>query len=162
MNERAIFIAALDRASPADRAAYLDEACAGDPALRERVEALLRSHEEAGEFPGKLGPQRLADEFAARESDDTRTAPAADADEDLDFLDPSDKPDSIGRLGHYEVKEVVGRGGMGVVLKAFDEQLHRVVAIKVMAPQLAASATARQRFTREARAQAAVAHEHVV
>src|SRR5262249_34432812 len=56
----------------------------------------------------------------------------------------------------------VGRGGMGVVLKAFDETLHRVVAIKVMAPQLATSATARQRFTREARAQAAVSHDHVV
>src|SRR5262249_35640382 len=63
MNERDIFIEALDRDTPAGRAAYLDEACAGDPALRERVEALLRSHEEAGEFPGKLAPQRLADEF---------------------------------------------------------------------------------------------------
>jgi hypothetical protein len=51
---------------------------------------------------------------------------------------------------------------MGLVFRAFDETLHRVVAIKVMAPQLAASASARQRFTREARAQAAVAHEHVV
>ena len=46
---------------------------------------------------------------------------------------------------------------MGVVLKAFDARLHRVVAIKVMAPQLATGATARQRFTREARAAAAVA-----
>src|SRR5262249_57760519 len=57
---------------------------------------------------------------------------------------------------------VIGGGGMGVVLKAFDENLHRVVAIKVMAPQLAASATARQRFVREARAAAAVTHDHVV
>ena len=88
--------------------------------------------------------------------------PRPDGDEGLDFLDPSDKPGSLGRLGHYEVLEVVGRGGMGVVLKAFDENLHRVVAIKVMAPQLAASATARQRFTREARAAAAVTHDHVV
>src|SRR5207248_4354742 len=86
----------------------------------------------------------------------------ADADDGLDCLDPSDKPGSRGRLGHYEVQEVVGRGGMGVVLKAFDERLHRVVAVKVMAPQLAASATARRRFTREARAAAAVTHDHVV
>jgi len=162
MNERAIFIEALDRDTPADRAAYLDEACAGDPALRERVEALLRSHEEAGEFPGKLTPQRLAEGFAARESDDTRAAPAADGDAGLEFLEPSDKPGSIGRLSHYEVREVVGRGGMGVVLRAFDERLHRVVAIKVMASQLATSATARRRFTREARAAAAVTHDHVV
>jgi formylglycine-generating enzyme required for sulfatase activity len=58
--------------------------------------------------------------------------------------------------------EVIGRGGMGVVLKAFDAALHRVVAIKVMAPELATSATARKRFEREARAAAAVSHDHVV
>ena len=57
---------------------------------------------------------------------------------------------------------MVGRGGMGTVFRAFDERLHRVVAIKVMAAGLAATATARQRFTREARAAAAVCHEHVV
>src|SRR5262249_14681960 len=68
----------------------------------------------------------------------------------------------LGRLGHYEVLEVVGRGGMGVVLRAFDERLHRVVAIKVMAAQLATSATARKHFTREAQAAAAVSHDHVV
>jgi WD40 repeat protein len=163
MNERAIFIEALDRDTPADRVAYLDAACAGDPALRERVEALLRSHEAAGDFPGKLAPQRLADEFAARESDATRTGPSApDGGEGLDFLAPSERPGSLGRLGHYEVQALVGRGGMGVVLKAFDENLHRVVAVKVMAPQLAANATARQRFTREARAAAAVTHDHIV
>src|SRR5262249_38620446 len=61
-----------------------------------------------------------------------------------------------------EILEVVGRGGMGVVLKGFDEKLHRVVAIKVLAAELAVSGTARQRFTREARAAAAVSHEHVV
>jgi hypothetical protein len=96
-------------------------------------------------------------------TDDTRTGPtAADDGDEIGFLDPSEKPGSMGRLGHYEVQEVVGRGGMGVVLKAFDERLHRVVAIKVMAPQLASSATARRRFTREARAAAAVTHDHIV
>jgi serine/threonine protein kinase len=60
------------------------------------------------------------------------------------------------------VLEVIGRGGMGVVLKAFDTSLHRIVAIKVMAWQLATNATARRRFTREARAAAAVSHDHVV
>jgi serine/threonine protein kinase len=82
--------------------------------------------------------------------------------ESLDFLTPCDKPGVLGLLGTYEVREVIGRGGMGVVLKAFDEQLNRVVAIKVMAPQFATSATARQRFRREARAAAAVAHDHVI
>ena len=74
----------------------------------------------------------------------------------------SRKPGSLGRLGHYEIQEVIGRGGMGIVLRAFDEKLHRVVAIKVMAPQLATSATARRRFTREAQAAAAVTHDHIV
>src|SRR5262245_34300897 len=162
MNERAIFIEALDRDTPADRAAYLDEACAGDPALRERVEALLRSHEEAGEFPGNLAPQRLAEEFAARGPGDTQTVPAANADEDLDFLTPSDKPGVMGRLGHYDILEVIGRGGMGIVLRAFDDKLHRVVAIKVMETALAATSPPRKRFLREARAAAKVRHEHVV
>src|SRR5262249_28544362 len=80
----------------------------------------------------------------------------------LDFLSRSQKPDSLGRLAHYEVQEVIGRGGMGVVLRAFDEELHRVVAIKVMARQLAPNAAARKRFKREAQAVAAVIHDHIV
>ena len=48
--------------------------------------------------------------------------------------------DSLGRLGHYEVLEVVGHGGMGIVMRAFDEKLHRVIAIKALAPALATSA----------------------
>jgi serine/threonine protein kinase len=81
---------------------------------------------------------------------------------DLFFLRPSDRPDVLGMLGHYEVSEVIGQGGMGVVLKAFDPPLHRLVAIKVMAPAVAGSATARRRFTREAQAAAAVCHDHIV
>ena len=80
----------------------------------------------------------------------------------LDFLEPSDQPGSIGRLGVYEVSEVVGRGGMGVVLKAFDPSLHRVVAVKVLAPYLAHNPQARKRFIREAQAIAAVCHDHVI
>jgi serine/threonine-protein kinase len=80
----------------------------------------------------------------------------------LDFLAPPDGPGQLGRLGHYVVLEEIGRGGMGVVLKARDEVLNRIVAVKVMAPGLAAVATARQRFTREAQAAAAVGHDNVV
>src|SRR5262249_13027712 len=80
----------------------------------------------------------------------------------LDFLSPSTTPGSLGRLGHYEVLEVSGRGGMGIVLRAFDEKLHRVVAIKVLASALAAHGSARQRFVREARAAAAVTHDNVI
>jgi serine/threonine-protein kinase len=79
----------------------------------------------------------------------------------LDFLAPSDWPDSLGRLGPYEVKGVLGRGGMGLVLKAVDPALTRTVAIKVLSTHLATCGAARQRFLREARAAAAVVHEHV-
>jgi serine/threonine protein kinase len=159
MTEHDLFAAALQIESMDERSAYLDRVCGDDDPLRRRVEVLLRAHARAGDF---LGAPAVA-AFAAGESADTRTGPSGpSADEPLDFLAPSDTPGSIGRLGHNEVREVVGRGGMGVVLKAFDETLHRVVAIKVMAPRLATSATARRRFTREARAAAAVTHDHIV
>jgi serine/threonine-protein kinase len=79
-----------------------------------------------------------------------------------EFLGPPAQPGELGTLGPYRVLAVIGRGGMGVVLKALDERLGRVVAVKVLAPQLAASDTARRRFDREARAAAAVVHEHAV
>jgi serine/threonine protein kinase len=80
----------------------------------------------------------------------------------LRFLEPSDEPGSIGRLDSYEILEVVGAGGMGVVLRGWDPTLRRVVAIKVLAAHLANSAAAERRFVREAQAAAAVSHDHVV
>jgi uncharacterized protein (TIGR03067 family) len=80
----------------------------------------------------------------------------------LDLLAPSEEPSRLGRLGTYEVSGVIGAGGMGVVLKAVDPALDRVVAIKVMAPHLAHSGTARRRFSREAKAAAAVLHPNVI
>jgi hypothetical protein len=80
----------------------------------------------------------------------------------LSFLEPCDDPTRLGRLGPYEVTDVIGRGGFGVVFKAFDPSLGRFVAIKVLAPYLASNVAARQRFAREGRAAAAVSHQHVV
>ncbi len=80
----------------------------------------------------------------------------------LDSLGPTDDPESLGRIGGYEVTGVVGAGGMGVVLKAHDRSLDRIVAIKVMAPHLASSGSARKRFAREAKAAAAVLHPNVI
>lgn len=80
----------------------------------------------------------------------------------VDLLAPSDDERMLGRLGAYEIAGVVGSGGMGVVLKAFDRPLNRYVAIKLLAPHLAGSAAARQRFSREAQAAAAVVHENVI
>ena len=80
----------------------------------------------------------------------------------LDFLSAPSHPEMLGRMGRYEIEKVVGAGGMGVVLKGHDGELNRPVAIKVLAPHLAHSGVARQRFAREGRAAAAVVHEHVV
>ena len=80
----------------------------------------------------------------------------------LDFLQPTDQPGMLGCFGGYEVLALVASGGMGIVLKARDPGLSRVVALKILPPALAANALARARFIREARAAAAVVHEHVV
>ena len=80
----------------------------------------------------------------------------------LDSLGPTDDPESLGRIGGYEVTGVIGAGGMGVVLKAHDRSLDRIVAIKVMSPHLASSGSARKRFAREAKAAAAVLHPNVI
>jgi len=80
----------------------------------------------------------------------------------LRSLAPTDDPRMLGRIGPFEVQGVIGSGGMGVVLKGFDPALNRTVAIKVLAPHLALSGSARRRFAREARAAAAVVHENVV
>lgn len=80
----------------------------------------------------------------------------------LDSLAPTDDPHRLGRIGTYEISGVVGVGGMGVVLKGIDPALDRVVAIKVMAPRLANNEAARRRFSREAKAAAAVLHPNVI
>jgi serine/threonine-protein kinase len=80
----------------------------------------------------------------------------------LDFLEPSDSPAMLGRLGQYDIIEPLGCGGMGIVLKGYDQDLNRYVAIKVLAPHYATSSAARKRFAREAQASAAVVHPHVV
>jgi serine/threonine protein kinase len=78
------------------------------------------------------------------------------------LLAPPSQPEMLGRLGRYAVERLIGAGGMGIVFKGFDAELNRPVSIKVLAPHLAGSGAARQRFSREARAAAAVVHEHVV
>ncbi|MCA9062039.1 MAG: serine/threonine protein kinase [Planctomycetaceae bacterium] len=77
-------------------------------------------------------------------------------------LAPASHPEMLGRIGRYDVERLIGSGGMGVVFKAFDTELNRPVAVKILAPYLAGSGAARKRFSREARAAAAVVHEHVV
>ncbi len=82
--------------------------------------------------------------------------------EEIDFLAPPQQPDEIGRMGNYRVLDVLGIGGMGVVFRAEDPKLKRLVALKVMKPAIAASRSAKDRFLREAEATAAIEHDHIV
>ena len=161
MHEQSIFLAALEIDDARLRSEYLDEACGGDDQLRWQVEGLLAAHERSGAFLDQPALQHRAARFPGEATSGQHGAdPPGEV--DLSFLEPSNRPGSLGRLRHYDVQEIVGRGGCGIVLKAFDEKLQRVVAIKIMAPGLAATSPARKRFLREARATAAIRHENVV
>jgi len=78
------------------------------------------------------------------------------------ILDTPRHPEMMGRIGDYDIEREVGRGGMGIVLKAHEAELNRPLAIKVLAPHLASHGTARARFAKEARSAAGVIHPNVI
>jgi serine/threonine protein kinase len=132
-----IFHAALERDRPA-RAAYLDQATAGDLDLRREVESLLASHERSS---------------SAGFLDVPAWGVAADV-----LLD-DEHPSLSGRtIGPYLIGEEIGRGGMGVVYAAEDTRLGRKVALKALPDEYARDPIRRERLAREARAAAALSH----
>jgi serine/threonine protein kinase len=155
MTDEIIFATALEIVDPVERASYLDSACGGDTSLRRNVEGLLRAYDRAGDFLERPALTTPSTTRTFNEGDGE--APA-----DLSFLAPPTRPGAIGRIEHYEVLEVLGRGGFGIVFRAFDERLQRVVAVKVLSPALVTTSPARKRFLREARSSARVRHENVV
>jgi serine/threonine protein kinase/formylglycine-generating enzyme required for sulfatase activity len=168
MSEQSIFLSALEIADPAEREAFLNDACGSDARLRTEIEALLQSHAAAGDFlktPAleQVAAPALPTVMLVESTDDQHDAAADDPLADLRvLLQASSAAGSLGRLGHYEVHEVLGRGAFGIVVRAFDDKLHRMVAIKLMNPELAATSPPRKRFLREARSAAAVKHENIV
>ncbi len=149
---KSIFLKALELPMPAERSAFVEQACAGQPELKGRVEVLLKTAHD---------PDSLLDQpISAIEA--THVSPREPGSESLGFLDPCDVPGSLGQIGSYVVLEFIGRGGMGIVVRAMDAKLNRIVAIKVLAPEFAGNPQARKRFKREAQAAAAVSHDHVV
>ena len=78
------------------------------------------------------------------------------------FLEPAQEEGELGRIGGFAIRRVLGAGGMGLVAGGNDLQLGRQVAIKVMRRAVAADPVARERFLKEARAMAALEHDHVV
>src|SRR5262245_15698601 len=125
MTEETIFLAALEKKDPTERAAYLDGACGNDQALRQRVEALLRSHQDPDSFLDVPAMARQAADAGdpdvttctpaheavdpegepTPESPDRSRAGPATRDEALAFLAPAREAGSLGRLDHYEVLE---------------------------------------------------------
>jgi len=92
----------------------------------------------------------------------SQSSPALTAGKSFPFLAPPDGPGEIGWLAQYRVLELCGEGGMGYVFKAEDTQLQRLVALKVMKPDRTDDLPSRTRFLREARATAAIKHDHIV
>jgi len=141
--------------------------------LLAHVETCTRCQQRISELAGQAAMWHAvkAAISAADGSDQQRCFPLMNLDQSVihwtesmakQLLLPPTHPEMLGRLGRYEVERLIGTGGMGVVFKAFDTELNRPVAIKLLAPYLASSGPARKRFSREARAAAAVVHQHVV
>ncbi|MBL8890942.1 MAG: protein kinase [Planctomycetaceae bacterium] len=140
--------------------------------LREVEQHVDSCHECMQLLEVEVGAQSADSEIIQSLAETIESIPALVADELLDLgpstasllrmLGPTDDPNMLGRIGNYEVAAIIGRGGMGVVFKAFDRSLHRYVAIKMLLPHLAESAAARKRFAREAKAAAAVVDDHVM
>jgi hypothetical protein len=145
-----IFSTALEKKTAEERTDYLDQACGAEAALRGQVERLLDAHPHAMDFLAQPAVDRRQFNSHDAPEDLTSVSPTSDPEaiprdrahgtdmvetldderaEDvqsaLSFLQPSEKPGSLGRLAHYEVMEVLGKGGFGIVVKALDEKLHR-------------------------------------
>jgi tetratricopeptide (TPR) repeat protein/tRNA A-37 threonylcarbamoyl transferase component Bud32 len=184
MNELELFIESLRRADPAERAAYLDQVCNGDATLRQRLERLLAIHAAAGESLEEPGPESATgdadaatDEPGAPPSTDgAGDAPRAetkllstpepfDPDETADWSSSGGSgqpPLVVAGLDEFELLDVLGRGGMGVVYKARHRPLNRIVALKMIGDDKHASPEHRERFLIEARAVARLQHANIV
>jgi serine/threonine protein kinase/tetratricopeptide (TPR) repeat protein len=157
VDERSIFMTALERESPPERSAYLDGACGGDTALRQRVEALLASHQQAGSFLRVPIPERLAENVATPASVE-ETGGDAPATEQR----PRPLPEGQGsRIGPYKLLQELGEGGMGTVWMAEQTQpVQRKVALKIIKPGMD-SRQVIARFEAERQALALMDHPNI-
>ena len=136
-NLKQIFHTALNL-SPSERSAYLDRACDGNQSLRAAVESLIESHQDTTNFVDAPAYQAaavmLADnhEFKSGQS-----------------------------IAHYQIRSVLGEGGMGKVYLAHDTKLDRKVALKILPVESSTNQESMRRFTQEAKTAAALHHPNI-
>ncbi len=130
-----------------ERNAFLDEACRGAPEVRRAVEGLLAENDRLSGFLS-ASPYAKPDGTSATDAESS--------------VEGANAPLTAGtRLGRYVILEPLGAGGMGVVYRARDEKLQRVVAIKMLAPGVLTGDEARRHFRREALALAKLNHPRI-
>ena len=146
-----VFYAALGKTDPAERAAYLDEACAGQPDLRARVEKLLADLPKVGKFLESEHESDSTDSFLPRSPD--ATGPLSRSAEAVA---------GIMIAGKYKLLQQIGEGGMGSVWMADQtESVKRRVAVKLIRSEKGSSKTILARFEAERQAIALMDHPNV-
>jgi serine/threonine protein kinase/tetratricopeptide (TPR) repeat protein len=152
MNEDSVFAVALSMPTAAERAAYLDDACKDNAALRHEVEALLHAHEQAGDF--------LAEPIV--KAVPTSALPSAGPEDKPQTIDPPFQAEAPGTLiGPYKLLQLLGEGGMGAVYVAEQQQpVKRRVALKVIKPGMD-TARVLARFAAERQALALMDHTNI-
>ena len=133
-----IFQSALER-DPAERSAFLNQACGGDVALRDEVESLITSHNEAGDSIEIMAAEAATKVLSAEQGSIEGK-----------------------QIGHYHVLSRIGRGGMGEVFLSQDTRLGRKVALKLLRSDLTGNEDRLRRFQQEARAASALNHPNIL
>ena len=150
-----LFCGALEHEEPEARRAFLDDACAGDSGMRNRVERLLAAHEKAGGLFAESDAafSLTADDCLALAEDPAVWQSAA--------LDRASAPPAGTKIGSYRLIEVLGQGGCGVVYLAEQEHpIRRQVALKIIKLGMDTEAFV-ARFNIERQALAMMDHPHI-